>query len=153
MSFSIEPIRPVDTEELINVHIAAYTGDMLHDTAIPSQMTPDQRVEYLAWRIANHDEAVNTPNTHFFKAIDRTTGRIAGYAAWTGPAPTEQTQSEEESDSSTPMPSCLNVAFMEKVEARVEEAKKRTFGEREDFWSKGMSPTARFLLLTCLSLT
>ncbi|KAK5172677.1 uncharacterized protein LTR77_002797 [Saxophila tyrrhenica] len=129
MPITIEPCKYDDAETMIITGEAAFAEDALNNAIFdPKQGTPEEAFEYRNWRITITKQRLSGEGKYYFKAMDDSNGRLVGYIGLVDPKVDIHAQSK------APHPDFVNMEFFERVHERIEEAKRKWVGGREDVW-------------------
>ena len=132
MSISIQPATLEDASEMLDVGMAAFANDLLNQSLFQLESaTPEERAEFLRWRLESSKVRMRGPGKHWFKATDESTGKIVGLSGLYSPEATDTSE-----HSSGPKPRWVNQDLDNEVNETLEAMRQECMGDRKDFWCK-----------------
>jgi hypothetical protein len=134
MSITYHPATLSDAQSFARCQVEAFMEDKVHQTA--TGLTPDASLgvleENLDYRTARYERRIANQHFHWIKAVDASTGALAGFSGWEEPE--NQKPDEVDSEKTLEWPSSWNMEFAKNVEEQMAEMKKIVLGERKDVW-------------------
>ena len=135
MSISIQPAVIEDADEMLDVGIAAFAGDLMNMAIFNlDNATPEELAEHSQWRTSMTRLRISGQGKHWFKAIDEASGKIVGFTGLYSP------DADTSNLASLPKPKCINVEVYNEIISTLEAAKKELMGNRQDYWCKNLLP-------------
>lgn len=139
MAISILPATLADVRIMMPTGVKAFSSDPLN-RAIENvdKATPEQRQDYLEWRIARNEKRMTGPGKHWFKAVDTDSGAIVGYTGIMAPEAESVNGLPEgkEPELNAATAAIMNKELYGEVERKLGEARERCMGARKDYWCK-----------------
>lgn len=127
MSISIERAGPQDAAAMLDAYIAAFATDALSETTFAlSTASEAESTEFRDWREDVTRLRMIGPGKHYFKAVDDTTGFIAGYAGF------YDSDADPPVQSLIPAPARMNREVSDEVRVKLARAKLELLGWRKD---------------------
>ena len=149
MSIIIQPATVQDAPAMHDVGFAAFKNDV-HMNAMFRYNTasPEQLEEYRKWRTASTIARMSGPGKYWLKAVDSTSGAIAGFVGVCGPE--FHVAGPEAKEGVEPPPEYINHQLQQDFIPTLQKAMEETMGERKDYWCKpaAQSPSVSSNLLT-----
>ena len=133
-SFDIKPIDQGDADPLTRIGYKAFADDLLNKRLYNLvDATPSQVEEDLQWRINRNSRRMYNEGSHWFKAIDTTTGKPVGYSGILAP---EKGKPKGLDTDDSVMPVTMNQELYALIGEKGKALRKQHLGERDDYWCK-----------------
>ena len=132
MTFTILPVDASDAGSLIEIGMQAFANDTLTQKTMNTQIaTKEQLAEIKEWRSKILRARLPDPAQLYIKAVDDTTGSVAGYTAFKRPRPASDDSTKKPD---IPEPSFINHEAMKTFDDWSAATMKRLLEGREDVW-------------------
>lgn len=129
MSVEITAASPQDAGDLARLVILGNADDAMFTRIVSHERnaTPAQRAEQLRWRTERNRANMQRAGTHWFKAVNTTTGETVGFAGVVAPQ-------AEESKWDGKLSETMDEEWFKIYMGAVGEKKEALLGGREDVW-------------------
>jgi hypothetical protein len=134
-TYDIVPIGERDASVLTRIGYKAFANDLLNlrlynlQDAAPTQVEDD-----LQWRIQRNEKRMYGSGSHWFKAIEATTGKAVGSCGIL--APEKGKPKGLDTTDNTKLPETMSQDLWAVVGAKGKELREQHMGNRDDYWCK-----------------
>jgi hypothetical protein len=131
MTIQITPASPQDARDLSRLVVLGNANDAMFTLIVSPERnaTPEQKAEHMRWRTERTRFTMQRAGTHWFKAVDSSTGENVGFAGVVAP---ENEKSAWDGKPTETMDEKWHKIYLEATT----EKKEAALGGREDVWCK-----------------
>jgi hypothetical protein len=136
-TYDIVPIGETDASVLTRIGYKAFADDLLNKRLYNLEdATPAQIEQDLQWRISRNEKRMYGAGSHWFKAVERSTGKAVGYCGILAP---EKGKPKGLDADDTKMPETMNQELWAVIGAKGKELREKHVGKRDDYWCKSIT--------------